>query len=275
VEGDGSDTNGATWNDRDKSGGGTPWSSPGGDFASSPVAVYTVGANNSDDVVNVTSLAQFWLNNSSNNYGVVLTMTGTGGQLNYASIQDGGSNPPRLAIEYIPGLVINDVSVTEGDSGTTNAVFNVTLSSAATQTVTVDYTTADNTATTADNDYVAASGTLTFTPGITVQTITVTVNGDVNPESTETFLVNLSNPVNAGIADGQGVGTIVQDVGGFILTPSPGDQNQIFLPLIINSASLTSEAAPSSPAPLQAVPPLKENKLYLPLILRSEPPLNN
>ena len=62
-------------------------------------------------------------------------------------------------------LSIDDVSVTEGNAGTTIATFTVTLSPISGQTVTVDFATADGTATTADNDYVATSGTLTFTPG--------------------------------------------------------------------------------------------------------------
>jgi hypothetical protein len=108
-------------------------------------------------------------------------------------------------------LSIDDVSVTEGNAGTTIATFTVTLSPISGQTVTVDFATADGTATTADNDYVATSGTLTFTPGTATQPIPVTVNGDTNLEPDETFLVNLSNPVNATITDGQGVGTILND----------------------------------------------------------------
>jgi hypothetical protein len=77
-----------------------------------------------------------------------------------------------------PSLSINDVAVTEGNSGTTTASFTVSLSAASGQTVTVGYATANGTATTADADYVAASGTLTFTPGVTTRPVNVTVNGD-------------------------------------------------------------------------------------------------
>ena len=110
-----------------------------------------------------------------------------------------------------PSLSINDVTVTEGNSGTVNAVFTVTLSPSSAQTVTVQFATADGTATTAGSDYVTNSGTLTFTPGQTTQTVNVTVNGDTTVEANETFLVNLSNPTNATIADSQGVGTILND----------------------------------------------------------------
>src|SRR5207244_2738164 len=89
-------------------------------------------------------------------------------------------------------------------------VFTVTLSSASSQTVTVDYTTADGTAN-APTDYLATPGTLTFDPGVTSQTIMVAVKGDVVIEPDETFSVDLTNPINATVADGQGVGTIRND----------------------------------------------------------------
>jgi hypothetical protein len=77
--------------------------------------------------------------------------------------------------------------------------------------VTVDFATADDTAT-APADYAPASGTLTFAPGETEQTLAVAVNGDTLVESDETFFVNLSNPTGeATIADAQGVGTIIDD----------------------------------------------------------------
>src|SRR5439155_691403 len=106
---------------------------------------------------------------------------------------------------------INDVAANEGNSGTTPFTFTVTLSNPSYQTVTVQYSTADGTATTADNDYVAAGGTVTFAPGTTTQAVTVTVNGDTKFESDETFFVDLLAPTNATLADPQGQGTIVND----------------------------------------------------------------
>jgi hypothetical protein len=109
------------------------------------------------------------------------------------------------------GVSVNDSSVTEGDTGTKGLTFTVTLSAASTQTVSVNYQTADGTATVSDNDYQAASGALTFNPGETNKTITVQVNGDVKFETDETFFVNLSNPVNSAVSDNQGTGTILND----------------------------------------------------------------
>src|SRR5258705_2810148 len=111
-----------------------------------------------------------------------------------------------------PTLTINDVSVTEGNSGTTTATFTVTLSPVnAAQTVTVGYGSVDGTATTANNDFVPATGTLTFNPSVATQVISVTVNGDTVAEPNETFFINLSNAMNAVIGDGQGAGTITND----------------------------------------------------------------
>src|SRR5207249_937047 len=108
-------------------------------------------------------------------------------------------------------ISIDDVTRVEGDSGTTSAVFTVSIPFASAQAVTVHFATADGTATTAGNDYQATSGDLTFDPGDTSKTITVAVNGDTTPEPDETFFVNLSNPVNAQFTDGQGAGTIRND----------------------------------------------------------------
>lgn len=109
-----------------------------------------------------------------------------------------------------PAISINDISIDEGDSGTTNATFTVSLSNASTQTITVNYATADVSAT-AGNQYASTNGTLTFTPGQTVQPINVSINGDVLNEDSVSFHVNLTSPGNATIGDAQGVGTIVDD----------------------------------------------------------------
>jgi hypothetical protein len=107
---------------------------------------------------------------------------------------------------------MSDAAVLEGDSGTTDLVFTVTLSPAATAQVTVDYATADGTAA-AGSDYVATSGALTFDAGVTSQTLAVQIIGDLPDEADETLSVNLTNAVGAEavIADAQGVGTILDD----------------------------------------------------------------
>lgn len=109
-----------------------------------------------------------------------------------------------------PEISISDAGVTEGNSGATGASFTVTLSGASPQTITVNYATQPSTAA-APSDYTTTSGTLTFAPGETSKTVTVSVNGDTAYEPDETFFVNLSSAVNATIVDAQGRGTIRND----------------------------------------------------------------
>ena len=92
-----------------------------------------------------------------------------------------------------PKLSIADATVPEGNSGTSDAVFSVTLSAATSETVTVAFATADGTATAAA-DYQAANGTLTFPAGQTAVHITVAVIGDIVREADETFAVTPQQP---------------------------------------------------------------------------------
>jgi len=109
-------------------------------------------------------------------------------------------------------LTIGDVGVTEGNTGTTNAAFAVTLSAACGVTVTVHYATADNTATN-PGDFTSADAVLTIEPGVTSSSIVVAVNGDRVGEPDETFYLNLDNITNATFAGGdtQAVCTITDD----------------------------------------------------------------
>jgi hypothetical protein len=109
-----------------------------------------------------------------------------------------------------PTVSINDATVNEGNAGTVNATFNVTLSYASNVAVTVHYATADITAT-AGSDYTAASGTVTIPAGQTSAPVTVAVRGDRLGEPDETFAANLSTATNATIGDGQGIGTILDN----------------------------------------------------------------
>ncbi|MBZ0093975.1 MAG: retention module-containing protein [Sulfuricella sp.] len=109
---------------------------------------------------------------------------------------------------------VSDETVMEGNTAT----FTVTLSNPSTQTVTVDFTTANGTAISGgagvgENDYGSTSGTLTFGPGQTVATVAVTTNEDTVFEGSEQFALNIANPVNATIADSQGIGTILDNDG--------------------------------------------------------------
>lgn len=116
-----------------------------------------------------------------------------------------------LASAPQPRITIGDVSLNEGNSGTTAFNFNVMLSSASSQTITVNFATDSGSASAASGDYVSKTGTLTFSPGETSKTVTILVNGDTSIEGDENFYVMLSNPINAIIGDGQGNGIIVND----------------------------------------------------------------
>jgi hypothetical protein len=129
------------------------------------------------------------------------------GSWNAAWVQRNDGNWPAPGT---PAITISDVTVSEGNTGTTAAVFTVSLSAPSAQPVTVAYATADGTAT-AGSDYQAASGTVTFAPGETSKTITIWVNGDRAGEPNETFFVNLGPTGNAVLRDPQGGGAIVDD----------------------------------------------------------------
>jgi len=110
-----------------------------------------------------------------------------------------------------PTVSVADVSKSEGNSGTSNMVFTVTLSAATTSGVTLNYATSDGTAT-AGSDYVAATGSVTIPAGSTSATINVAITGDTSIESDETFTLNLSNlSSNATFARATATGTIVND----------------------------------------------------------------
>ena len=111
------------------------------------------------------------------------------------------------------------MTLAEGNAGTTDFVFTVTLDPVSDQTVTVDYKTTDGSAV-APEDYAAiATTTLTFDPGDDAKTITVLVNGDTVVEADQDFTVDLSNATGgAQIADAQGLGTILNDDGTLLVS---------------------------------------------------------
>jgi len=123
-------------------------------------------------------------------------------------------------------LSISNPSIAEGNSGTRNLVFNISLSATSSQPVTLNYATADGTAT-ANNDYTPTNGSLSFYGGNTLLTVNVPIIGDSTVEPDETLFLNLSNASGATIATNKGVGTIVNDDGGAISWTGTGG-NDIF-----------------------------------------------
>jgi len=123
------------------------------------------------------------------------------------------SKASAMIVAIKPGITVSDVAVPEGNSGTSNAVFEVRLTKSPSKTVTVRYTTVNDSATTTSNDYVATAGTLSFLPGEMVKTVSVPVVGNTVPEPDKTFTLKLSESKNAPIVKGFGTGFILNDDG--------------------------------------------------------------
>ena len=133
-----------------------------------------------------------------------------------ATVADAQATGTITNDDAVPTISINDISVIEGNSGTTPATFTVTLSNPSSSTITVQYGFGEDTAA-AGTDWLPnpGPGTLTFAPGVTQQTTgdAALVVGDTTFEGDETFFTNLFFPTNATVADGQGAATIVNDDG--------------------------------------------------------------
>ncbi|PSB07868.1 hypothetical protein C7B76_27365, partial [filamentous cyanobacterium CCP2] len=170
---------------------------------------------------------------------------------------DAAENPiygtPKAAnsLGEIPVLSISNASIIEGDTGTHTISFTVTLSHPSSQTVTVVYVTEDDTATVAEEDYVGIPLTkLSFAPGETSKTINVTVNGETQHESDETFTVKLSDATNATIHPEAaiGIGTILNDDGQPIASISPatievneGESGSTFLTFTVTLSNSSNQ----------------------------------
>jgi hypothetical protein len=177
--------------------------------------------------------------------------TGMGGPLTDTDVVD-----IQVALE----VSIADSLVTEPTSGSVNMVFTVALSAPAPLGgATVDFTTQDEPPAlnhaTAGQDYTTTSGTVSFGQGEQLKTILVPVLADIqNGEQNETFLVVLSNPVNATIADGTATGTILTaaQAGAVLIselrTSGPAGAGDDFVEIYNNSDSPLTIAASDASA---------------------------
>ncbi len=145
----------------------------------------------------------------------------------------------RYDYEPLPRITIDDVTHAEGDSGTTDYTFTVTMSAASDQIVTVDYSTGDVSATQPSDYTQLTTTTLTFNPGETSKQVTVSVNGDTTVEPDETFTLNLSNAVNATITDASGTGTITNDDTDVSVAVSPLSVNEDGVPNLVYTFTRT------------------------------------
>jgi uncharacterized repeat protein (TIGR01451 family) len=169
-----------------------------------------------------------------------------------AGISDQSGAGTVLDDDAPPMISIADTALLEGDSGTTNALFQLTLSKLAITDVSVRCTTATNTA--AVSDYTHTVTTVTFPAGLTNATYTVPVRGNTVNEPDETFLVNLTLPGNATIARTQAVGTIVNDdavpgrLNHFVWDPIPSPRYKDWpFPVILRAVDYLGNPATNSP----------------------------
>ena len=137
-----------------------------------------------------------------------------------AETMAGRASASNVSSSLAGAVSINDVTLLEGNSGTSNMVFTVTVTGSHERPIYLDYATANGGAT-APSDYTTTSGFLEF-PGTdvetTIRTISVPIIGDTGVEPDETFSVNLQIVDSiATMTDGQGIGTIINDEG----TPTP------------------------------------------------------
>jgi hypothetical protein len=136
-----------------------------------------------------------------------------------------------------PYVSISDATVVEGNSGTAFAHLTVSLSQTAAVPVIVSWSTEDGGAQ-AGADYVAASGSLSFSPGESTQQVTVQVLADRVVEIDEQFRVHLADATNAVIVDQDGRITILDD-------DAPASPNEL-----VHGSELHSKPLPT-PGPLE------------------------
>ncbi|MCU1429981.1 MAG: hypothetical protein JWL83_3981 [Actinomycetia bacterium] len=187
------------------------WDPPGYDYGAA-ITAYTVTANPGGASVTVPAgsrTATVPVSNSANyTFTVQPVQNGVPGVTSVAS---------NVVMPGVPSVYPTTGSAVEGNSGTRILNVPVVLSKPSTVPITVHYTTgnwAPSFIAAMPQDYDAASGTLTFAPGVTELNVAVTIKGDtVREVGGDSFLVFLSNPTNASIGGfaGVGVGHIVDD----------------------------------------------------------------
>jgi hypothetical protein len=162
-----------------------------------------------------------WRSNSVLRY---QTSNGAFGGTVVPSGSGGLANPIDLLFDSNGNLLVTSKATNQvlRYGAASQLAFTVSLASASAATTTVSYATADGTAL-AGRDYTAASGTLTFPPGVTVQTVLVQTLDDGLADPTKAFTINLSNPVGGVITSGQGIGTILDDTKFYVVDGGSSD----------------------------------------------------
>jgi Ca2+-binding RTX toxin-like protein len=196
-----------------------------GVITSDLTVTYTLGgtATSGTDYQNLTGTVTFKAGENKANIDITpiddniyegnetITLTLKDGGTNYKLDTIKSSTVTIVDNETKPKISVANVTQAEGNSGDTNYGFNLTLSNPSVETITVQYATANDTAT-AGTDYTAiTAGTVTFAPGETTKAVNVAVTGDTLFEADESFKLNLSEAVNASIITSSAIGTITND----------------------------------------------------------------
>ena len=160
----------------------------------------------------------------------------------------GANDPTQTPILLTPFVSVADAQANEPASGSLPMLFTISLSAPAPAGgASVTYETADETPgaghAVAGVDYTAVSATvLNFAEGEQFKTVSVSILADADAgEPDETFLLNLSSPVNAVLGDAQAIGTIKQGnaAGTFLIselrTSGPGGAGDDFVEVYNNS----------------------------------------
>ena len=188
----------STWN--------SPWTTPGGDFESTPDATAPKQPPSAVPCwysFDVTSRVQQWINDPSGNYGWVIKCTDeyshNQDQFYQSDAADAVHRPKLVIVTGTEPAVQFDAVSSNGDESVSPASLSVSLNVASTDTVTVDYAVTGGSATGGGVDYTLAAGTLTFDPNDVSETIDITIVDDGDEEDDETIEVTLSNPSNAAL----------------------------------------------------------------------------
>ncbi|MBX2997357.1 MAG: pullulanase-type alpha-1,6-glucosidase [Caldilineaceae bacterium] len=188
---------------------GNDYSQSGADSFSASSGAVTIPAGSGTVTVTVEPFADSLVELDET---VILTVTSGAGYRMGAPASATGT----ILNDDSAGVTVDDVTLYEGQSGTTDFVFTITLTNPVASTVFVPWTTGDGTALVSDNDYNPASGGVTFPANLAAsQTVTITVNGDLFVEADETFYLFLSGAFtsmpNVFVSKSDGIGAILND----------------------------------------------------------------
>ncbi|WP_323002844.1 retention module-containing protein [Denitromonas sp.] len=200
----------------------------GSDYSpiASQVVTFAPGATSATVTVNIVNDSVF---EGAEAYQVNLSAPTGGASIGTGSvtttIRDDGTGGPPGTDDDTPVISITGPAVVNEAAGT--VTYTVSLSNPSTSAVTVGYASADGTAIAGApgaGDYDAVSGTLTFAPGVTSQTITLTINNDTTYERAEDYSLSLAGPVGATIGTGN-VTTVIRDDGTAGDPPTTGNDD--------------------------------------------------